>query len=155
MKLTNTAESYGLIHQSLHWATAILILILLPMGVYMHDLPIDNSEQIADKVWLYSLHKSIGMAALFVAIARIAWAVYQPHPRPLHGGMEGFAAKTGSLSVIRHHYCHASTRVGFITQQLKASRRSGGHFHKIYRSCQKMSCCLISLRLRILSVAYC
>ena len=94
MKLTNTAESYGLIHQSLHWATAILILILLPMGVYMHDLPIDNSEQIADKVWLYSLHKSIGMAALFVAIARIAWAVYQPHPRPLHGGMEGFAAKT-------------------------------------------------------------
>lgn len=94
MKLTNTKESYGLIHQSLHWATAILILVLLPMGVYMHDLPIDNSAQIADKVWLYSLHKSIGMAALFVALTRIAWAVYQPHPRPLHGGMEGFAAKT-------------------------------------------------------------
>ncbi|MBO6920355.1 MAG: YceI family protein [Rhizobiaceae bacterium] len=94
MKLTNTAESYGLIHQSLHWATAILILVLLPMGVYMHDLPIDNSEQIADKVWFYSLHKSIGMAALFVALVRIAWAVTQPHPRPLHGGMEGFAAKT-------------------------------------------------------------
>ncbi len=94
MKLTNTAESYGLIHQSLHWATAILILVLLPMGVYMHDLPIDNSAQIADKVWFYSLHKSIGMAALFVALTRIAWAIYQPHPRPLHGGMEGFAAKT-------------------------------------------------------------
>ena len=94
MKLTNTAESYGLIHQSLHWATAILILVLLPMGVYMHDLPIDNSAQIADKVWFYSLHKSIGMAALFVAVTRIAWAIYQPHPRPLHGGLEGFAAKT-------------------------------------------------------------
>jgi cytochrome b561/polyisoprenoid-binding protein YceI len=94
MKLTNTKESYGLIHQSLHWATAILILVLLPMGVYMHDLPIDNSAQVADKVWLYSLHKSIGMAALFVALTRVAWAIYQPHPRPLHGGMEGFAAKT-------------------------------------------------------------
>lgn len=94
MKLSNTAESYGLVHQSLHWATALLILVLLPMGVYMHDLPIDNSAQIADKVWLYSLHKSIGMAALFVAVTRIAWAIYQPHPRPLHGGMEGFAAKT-------------------------------------------------------------
>lgn len=94
MQLTNTAESYGLVHQSLHWATAILILVLLPMGVYMHDLPIDNSAQIADKVWLYSLHKSIGMAALFVAITRVIWAIYQPHPRPLHGGLEGFAAKT-------------------------------------------------------------
>ncbi|MEP2978824.1 MAG: cytochrome b/b6 domain-containing protein [Lentilitoribacter sp.] len=94
MQITNTAESYGLVHQSLHWATAILILVLLPMGVYMHDLPIDNSAQIADKVWLYSLHKSIGMAALFVAITRVIWAIYQPHPRPLHGGMEGFAAKT-------------------------------------------------------------
>lgn len=94
MKLTNTAESYGLVHQSLHWATAILILVLLPMGVYMHDLPIDNSAQIADKVWLYSLHKSMGMAALFVALTRVAWAIYQPHPRPLHGGLEGFAAKT-------------------------------------------------------------
>lgn len=94
MQLTNTAESYGLVHQSLHWATAILILVLLPMGVYMHDLPIDNSAQIADKVWFYSLHKSIGMAALFVAITRVFWAIYQPHPRPLHGGMEGFAAKT-------------------------------------------------------------
>ena len=94
MQITNTAESYGLVHQCLHWATAILILVLLPMGVYMHDLPIDNSAQIADKVWFYSLHKSIGMAAFFVALTRVVWAIYQPHPRPLHGGLEGFAAKT-------------------------------------------------------------
>lgn len=94
MRLSNSEESYGLIHQLLHWTTAILILVMLPMGVYMHDLPIDTSPQINDKVWLYSLHKTIGMTALAVAIIRIAWAIIQPHPRPLHAGMEGFAAKT-------------------------------------------------------------
>lgn len=94
MKLKNSEESYGLIHQSLHWATALLILLLLPMGVYMHDLPIENTVQINDKVWLYSLHKTLGMSALIIAILRIIWAKLQPHPRPLHGGMEGFAAST-------------------------------------------------------------
>lgn len=94
MRLSNSEESYGLIHQLLHWTTAILILVMLPMGVYMHDLPIDTSPQINDKVWLYSLHKTIGMTALAVALIRIAWAIIQPHPRPLHAGMEGFAAKT-------------------------------------------------------------
>jgi cytochrome b561/polyisoprenoid-binding protein YceI len=94
MRLSNSEESYGVIHQLLHWITAVLILVLLPMGVYMHDLPIDTSPQINDKVWLYSLHKTIGMTALAVALIRIAWAIIQPHPRPLHGGMEGFAAKT-------------------------------------------------------------
>lgn len=94
MKLINSEESYGLIHQVLHWATALLILSLFPMGVYMHDLPIDNTVQINDKVWLYSLHKTLGISALTVAVLRIIWAKSQPHPRPLHGGMEGFAATT-------------------------------------------------------------
>lgn len=94
MKLNNSEESYGLIHQSLHWATALLILSLLPMGVYMHDLPIENTEQINDKVWLYSLHKTLGISALTVAVLRIIWTRFQLHPRPLHGGMEGFAAST-------------------------------------------------------------
>lgn len=94
MKLNNSEESYGLIHQVLHWATALLVLSLFPMGVYMHDLPIENTEQINDKVWLYSLHKTLGISALTVAVLRIIWAKLQPHPRPLHGGMEGFAAST-------------------------------------------------------------
>jgi len=64
------------------------------MGVYMHELPQASPTEIADKVWLYSLHKSIGMAALGLATLRILWAIAQPHPRPLHVGLEGFAAKT-------------------------------------------------------------
>ena len=94
MRLTNTRETYGLVHQLLHWATASLILLLIPLGIYMHELPAGTAEEIADKVWLYSLHKTIGLAALAVALVRIGWAIVQPHPNLIHGGWEAFAAKT-------------------------------------------------------------
>ena len=94
MRLTNTQETYGLVHQILHWTTAALILFLVPLGVYMHELPTDTPEQVADAVWLYSLHKTVGIGALLVAILRVGWAVAQPHPNLIHGGWEAFAAKT-------------------------------------------------------------
>ena len=94
MRLTNTRETYGLVHQLLHWTTAALILSMLPLGIYMHELPVGTAEEVADKVWLYSLHKTIGIAALLVALLRIGWAVVQPHPNLIHGGWEAFAAKT-------------------------------------------------------------
>ena len=94
MRMTNSRETYGLVHQLLHWTTAALILFMLPLGVYMHDLPVGTAQEVADKVWLFSLHKTVGVVVLVVALARIAWAIVQPHPNLLHGGREAFAAKT-------------------------------------------------------------
>ena len=94
LRLTNTRETYGLVHQVLHWTTALLILSMLPLGIYMHELPVGTAAEVEHKVWLYSLHKTIGIAALVVAIARIGWALVQPHPNLIHGGWEAFAAKT-------------------------------------------------------------
>ena len=93
MQLTNTRFSYGLVHQMLHWAVALLILVMLPMGVIMGWLPTTTPEEIADKVWLYGLHKSIGLAALALALIRIVWVMGQTKPAPLHDGAEGFAAR--------------------------------------------------------------
>ena len=93
-RLANTRETYGLVHQLLHWTTAGLILFLIPLGVYMHELPDGTAAEVAGKAWLYSLHKTVGIAALLVALARVAWAVAQPHPNLIHGGWEAFAAKT-------------------------------------------------------------
>lgn len=94
--LFNTKARYGTVAQILHWATAILILILLPMGNFMHDLPISTSEEIADKVWLYSLHKTLGMTVLIIAVLRVMWAFFSTHPVPLHPErkVESFAAAT-------------------------------------------------------------
>ena len=93
LPLLNTRESYGLVHQVLHWTTALLILFMLPLGLVMHWLPA-TAEWIDLKVWLYSLHKSVGVVVVPLAVARILWAVWQPHPNLLHGGWEAFAAKT-------------------------------------------------------------
>lgn len=94
MALANSKITYGLVHQILHWATAVLILFLMALGIYMHDLPITTEPEVAYKVWLYSLHKTVGITLLVVAITRIFWAIIQPHPGPLHGGLEAWAAKT-------------------------------------------------------------
>lgn len=94
--LLNTKERYGVIAQLLHWATAILILILLPLGKYMHELPLSTSEEIAHKVWFYSLHKTLGMTVLCIALIRIFWALISKHPEPIHPErkLETFAAAT-------------------------------------------------------------
>ncbi|MFD0915195.1 YceI family protein [Pseudahrensia aquimaris] len=94
MRLTNSEETYGLIHQVLHWTTAGLILFMLPLGFFMYQLPIETQLEIDFKIWLYSLHKSVGIAALFVALARITWAAMQPHPRLMNHGNEAIAAQT-------------------------------------------------------------
>ena len=92
----NTRETYGLVAQVLHWITAGLILALLPLGLYMTGLPQGSAEEVLEKSWFYSLHKTIGIAVFWVAVARVAWAVLQPHPRPLNADrkLESLAAQS-------------------------------------------------------------
>lgn len=117
MQWTNTRERYGLVAQLLHWATAILILALIPLGLWMVWLPADTSEAVATKVWLYSLHKTLGVSVLAVALARVAWAFFGERPQPLHPerGAETLAAETvhwllyagiilTPLTGLLHHY---------------------------------------------------
>ncbi|MGI9463574.1 MAG: cytochrome b/b6 domain-containing protein, partial [Aestuariivirgaceae bacterium] len=92
----NTRETYGLIAQILHWATAALILVLLPLGVFMHDLPANAADEVIYKSWFYSLHKTLGVTVFLVAFARVLWTAFQPHPRSLNGHrkFENLAAHT-------------------------------------------------------------
>lgn len=84
MALSNTPATYGAVARSLHWLTALLILTAIPLGLYANDLPYDTGEALAWKAQVFSLHKTIGVGAFFVALARILWAVTQTHPAPLH-----------------------------------------------------------------------
>jgi len=80
MALTNTNQRYGGVTKIFHWLTALLILTLIPLGWWANQMPYDTSQQLADKAWMFSLHKTIGVAAFFVAAARIIWAMTQPKP---------------------------------------------------------------------------
>jgi cytochrome b561/polyisoprenoid-binding protein YceI len=84
MPLANTADSYGAVARLFHWLTALLILTAIPLGLIANGLPYESSEQLAQKAQLFSLHKTVGVAAFLVAALRILWALLQPHPRPLH-----------------------------------------------------------------------
>lgn len=94
--LRNTHQTYGSVAQWLHWLTVLLIFILFPLGVFMHELPAANAEEATYKFWFYSLHKTIGISLFFIALVRVIWALVQPHPRPLNPerGLETFAAQT-------------------------------------------------------------
>ena len=91
---TNTTRTYGWVERGFHWAIAMLIPTAIALGVTAHEWPYDTDAALATKATLFSAHKTVGLAILFVAVARIAWALGQPRPRPLHPdrGLETFAA---------------------------------------------------------------
>lgn len=86
MSLTNTPQSYGAVARTLHWLTALLILTAIPLGLVASDLPYDTAAALAQKAQVFSLHKTVGVAAFAVAVLRILWALTQARPVPVHPG---------------------------------------------------------------------
>lgn len=84
MPAHNTQQSFGAVARTLHWLTALLILTAIPLGLIASDLPYDTAEALATKAQLFSIHKTVGVAAFFVALIRIVWALTQPRPVALH-----------------------------------------------------------------------
>jgi len=84
MPARNSAQSFGLVTRTFHWLTALLILTAIPLGVIANQLPYDSAEALAQKAQLFSLHKTLGVAAFLLGLARILWALVERHPAPLH-----------------------------------------------------------------------
>lgn len=84
MNLANSETHYGGVTKTFHWLTALLIFTAIPLGWYANQLPYDTSDQLAQKALVFSLHKTIGIAAFAVAILRILWAITQPKPHLLN-----------------------------------------------------------------------
>jgi cytochrome b561/polyisoprenoid-binding protein YceI len=84
MSRRNTATRYGSVAKIFHWLTALLILTAILLGLIAenmaHDITAQDSAALARVATLFSLHKTIGVAAFFVALLRILWAISQPKP---------------------------------------------------------------------------
>ncbi|UWQ20673.1 cytochrome b/b6 domain-containing protein [Jannaschia sp. W003] len=80
----NTAATYGRVERAFHWSVALLIASAVGLGLAAQWAPLASDAAWAWKARLFSLHKTVGVAAFAVALARIAWAAAQPRPRPLH-----------------------------------------------------------------------
>jgi cytochrome b561 len=69
---------------TLHWAIALMIFTIFPLGLYMHDLPLSP-----DKLRLYSYHKWLGVTIFLLAVLRVTWRVRHRAP-PLPAAMPGW-----------------------------------------------------------------
>ncbi|WP_417266881.1 cytochrome b/b6 domain-containing protein [Celeribacter baekdonensis] len=81
--LANTDTRYGLIARLFHWVIALLILTDLALGLIGENIP-RTAETVETLKTLYSVHKTIGVSVLFLAILRILWALTQTRPVPVH-----------------------------------------------------------------------
>jgi cytochrome b561 len=73
--LTRTITRYGAVAQLLHWWIAALVLIMLSLGYYMADLPLNPR-----KLEVYQLHKSTGITIALLAALRLLWRLSHPPP---------------------------------------------------------------------------
>lgn len=84
MPAANTSRAYGSVHRFLHWTIAVLILSAIGLGLYAESFRAGGAATLARMVEVFSIHKTVGIAVLFLALARILWVLVQDHPRPLH-----------------------------------------------------------------------
>lgn len=93
--MQNTATRYGAVARSFHWIIAVLVLVDLGIGVLGANIP-RNADTVDLLKILYSIHKTIGVTVLALAVLRVGWALGQTRPVPLHPErrVETFAAET-------------------------------------------------------------
>ncbi|MFT4712597.1 MAG: cytochrome b561 [Candidatus Azotimanducaceae bacterium] len=65
----NELSRYGLVSRVLHWATAILFVILIPMGIFASMIP----EDIWYRTEYNVAHKTIGFIVLGLFVVRLIW----------------------------------------------------------------------------------
>ena len=78
--LRNTPLRWGALSVALHWLTALLVIAMLAVGVYMTNVAEPfSSLQFA----LYQWHKSFGMLILVLAAIRLGWRLTGGDTPPL------------------------------------------------------------------------
>lgn len=88
MDWRNGPDSFGIVTRGLHWGMALLVAGMLGLG-----LRLERMEPALSNLWLYGLHKSIGLTVLALVVIRLVWHRISPPPRPVGGGWQGIAAR--------------------------------------------------------------
>mgnify|MGYP001414898941 FL=1 len=76
MKLKNNLTEYGIISKLLHWLSAILLLIQIPLGFYLVDL--DFGEE---RLSIENIHIIIGLTIFYLVIIRLLNKIFNPTPK--------------------------------------------------------------------------
>ncbi len=97
--LKDTSNQYGLISKCFHWLTAIVVMGMFALGLWMVDLTYYDA-------WYKPAphyHKSIGILLAIATLLRIVWRLINVHPTPLsnHSPFERRAARITHILI----YC--------------------------------------------------
>jgi cytochrome b561 len=76
------ASAYGAVAIVLHWLLALLIVVAFFVGLSMVDLPFSPQ-----RFRLFNWHKWLGIAVLFLSVARLLWRAAGHAPPPPPAGM--------------------------------------------------------------------
>jgi cytochrome b561 len=85
MQVQNSAERYGAIPKTFHWATVVLVIAGWLLGQFGDDLP--HAMHSAG----VSTHIAIGMSIFMLLIARLVWRFIDPPPPPETTALGGIA----------------------------------------------------------------
>ena len=76
MHVKNTLTEYGLISKLLHWVSAILLLVQIPLGFYLVDLDFG-----LERINIESIHVIIGLSIFYLVILRLLIKIINPTPK--------------------------------------------------------------------------
>lgn len=67
--------AYHPLAKALHWLTALCVLGLIAVGLWMTEMPLSLM-----KLQLYAWHKWLGLLVLLITFGRLAWRLRSPPP---------------------------------------------------------------------------
>ncbi len=73
-------DGFGVISRVIHWGMALGILFMLALGTRLEFLQPGLSN-----LWLYGLHKTVGISLLGLVVLRLIWHRISPPPAPIGG----------------------------------------------------------------------
>lgn len=95
MRWRNTQTSWGAVAIAIHWLSAVVVLGMFVLGLWMTSLSYYDA-------WYHKapyVHRSIGVLLFILTVARVGWRLYSPPPAPLasHKPWEQTAARVVHL----------------------------------------------------------
>jgi cytochrome b561 len=72
----NSSAAFGLVSRYAHWATATLVLCLIPIGLFVQVL----RPAAPERAVFLAVHETLGMTVLVLVLVRVAWLAYSPPP---------------------------------------------------------------------------
>jgi cytochrome b561 len=75
MNAMTTPDRYTSVAKFLHWTIALIIIVQIPAGFFMHKMELSET-----KFTLYQIHKSFGLVILALALFRLGWRLTHKAP---------------------------------------------------------------------------